>query len=59
MEPLWPVGMKIYINGPDHISKMTAMPIDGKNIINILQNKKSHDLEILNGTSETSLASSF
>ena len=57
MEPPWPVGMKIYINDPNHITKMTDMPIYGKNIITILQNKKPHDLEILNGASETSVTS--
>ena len=39
VEPLWEVRMKIYINGPGHMTKVAAMPIYGKNI------KKSSSLE--------------
>ena len=38
--------MKVYINGPGHMTKMTAMPIYGKNLKkSSLQNQKSYDLE--------------
>ena len=32
MEPPWDGGMKIYSNGPGHMTKMAAMPIYGKNL---------------------------
>ena len=32
VEPPWEGGMKIYINGPGHMTKMAAMPIYGKNL---------------------------
>ena len=28
----WEGGMRVYINGPGHITKMAAMPIYGKNL---------------------------
>ena len=28
----WEEGMKVYINGPGHMTKMAAMPIYGKNL---------------------------
>ena len=31
VEPRWEGGMKVYINGPGHMTKMAAMPIYGKN----------------------------
>ena len=34
--------MKVYINGPGHMTKMATSPIYGKNL---LQNQKSYDLE--------------
>ena len=37
--------MKVYINGPGHMTKMAVMPIYGKNLNNLLQNQKSYDLE--------------
>ena len=32
MEPPWDGGMKVYSNGPGHMTKMAAMPIYGKNL---------------------------
>ena len=32
VEPPWEGGTKVYINGPGHITKMSAMPIYGKNL---------------------------
>ena len=32
MEPPWEGGRKVYINGPGHMTNMTAMPIYGKNL---------------------------
>ena len=37
--------MKVYINGPGHMTKMAATPIYGKNLKNLLQNQMSYDLE--------------
>ena len=34
VEPQWEGGMKVYINGPGHMTKMAAMPIYGKNLLN-------------------------
>ena len=31
-KPPWEGGMKGYINGPGHMTKMAAMPIYGKNL---------------------------
>ena len=31
VEPPWEGGTKVYINGPDHMTKMAATPIYGKN----------------------------
>ena len=39
MESPWDEGTKVCSNGPDHMTKMAAMPIYGKNI------KKSYSLE--------------
>ena len=32
VEPHWEKGTKVYINGPDHMTKMAAMHIYGKNL---------------------------
>ena len=32
VEPPWEEGTKVCINGPGHMTKMTAMPIYGKNL---------------------------
>ena len=32
VESPWQGGTKVYINGPGHMTKMTAMPIYGKNL---------------------------
>ena len=32
VEPPWEGGLKVYINGPGHMTKMAAMPIYGKNL---------------------------
>ena len=46
VEPPWEGGTKVYINGPGLMTKMTARPIYGKNLKNLLlQNQKSNDLE--------------
>ena len=37
------VGTKVYINGPDHMTKMAAIAINRKNIF--LQNNKVYDFE--------------
>ena len=37
------VETKVYINGPDHMTKMAAMAINRKNIF--LQNNKVYDFE--------------
>ena len=39
MEPTWDEGMKIYSNGPGHMTNMAAMPIYGKTL------KKTFSLE--------------
>ena len=47
-------GMKVYINGPGHMTKMTAMPIYGTNHKNLfLQNRKSYDLKTWRAASGT------
>ena len=38
------VGTKVYINGPDHMTKMAAMAINRKKIF--LQNHKVYDLKL-------------
>ena len=43
VEPPWQAGKKVYINGPGHMTKMTAMPIYIKNLL--LQIHKSYYLE--------------
>ena len=47
MEHPWEGGMKVYINGPGHMTKMAAMAINGKkNFKNLLlQNQKANDFE--------------
>ena len=46
MKSLWDGGTKVYSNGPGHMTKMTAMPIHGKNLKkHLLQNRKADDLE--------------
>ena len=46
MEPPLEGGTKVYINGPGHMTKMSAMPMYGKNLKNLLlQNQMSYDLE--------------
>ena len=46
MELLWDGGTKVSSNGPGHITKMAAMSIYGKNLINLLlRNPKADDLE--------------
>ena len=32
VEPRWEGGMKVYINGPGHMTKMATMPIYDKNL---------------------------
>ena len=52
MEPAWDGGTKVYANGPGHMTRMTAMPIYGKNLKNLfLRNQKADDLEIRSATS--------
>ena len=35
VEPRWEGGMKVYINGPGHMTKMAAMPIYGEKPLKI------------------------
>ena len=39
VEPPWEGGTKVYINSPGHMTKMAAMPIYGKNLKKLLQNR--------------------
>ena len=41
MEPPWEGGTKVCINGPGHMTKMAAVPIYGKNLKNLLQNRRA------------------
>ena len=42
----WDRGTKGCSNGPGHMTKMAAMPINGKNLKNLLlRNQKAYDLE--------------
>ena len=38
-------GTKVYINGPGHMTTIATMAICGEKLKNILQNRKSYDLE--------------
>ena len=53
VEPPWEGGNKVCINGPGHMTKITAMPMvkPFKNLL--LQNQKSYDLETWHVESET------
>ena len=54
MEFPWDRGMKVYLNGPGHITKMAAMPIYDKTLKNLLlKNQKSFDLETSHAVSIT------
>ena len=45
VEP-WDERTKVYSSGPGHMAKMTAMPIYGKTLNNLLlQNQKADELE--------------
>ena len=45
MEPQWDGGTKVCSRGLDHMTKMAATPIYGKNPSkNLLQNKRANDL---------------
>ena len=41
VEPPWEGGTKVCKNGPGHMTKMAAMPIYGKNLKNLLQNRRA------------------
>ena len=47
MEHPWEAegGMKVYINGQGHMTKMAAMAINSKKLKNLLQNQKAYDFE--------------
>ena len=46
MELPWDGGMKVYLNGPGHMTKMAVMPIYSKNLKNLLlRNQKAYDFE--------------
>ena len=46
MEHPWEGGMKVYINGQGHMTKMAAMAIIAKTFKNLLrQNQKAYDFE--------------
>ena len=40
VKPPWDGGMKIYLNGPGHMTNMAAMPICGKTLIKSSQEPK-------------------
>ena len=45
-EPPWDGRTRVCSNGPDHMTKVAAMPIYGKNLKNLLlRNQKADDLE--------------
>ena len=45
MEPSWDGGMKVYSNGPGHMTNMATIPIYGKNLKKVLLlNQKTDDL---------------
>ena len=53
-QPPWEGGMKVYINGPGHLTKMAAMPIYCQSLKNLLlENRKSYDLETWHVASRT------
>ena len=45
VEPPWEGGTKVYINGPDHMTKMATMPIYGKNLKKNSPEPDASDLE--------------
>ena len=45
MEPPLEMGTKVYMNGPGHMIKMAATPINVKKPFKNLENQKSNDLE--------------
>ena len=48
--------MKVYINGHGHLTKMTAMALNSKNLLkNLLQNKKAYDFETKERSSTKSM----
>ena len=49
MEPLWDKGTEVYLKGPGHMTKMSAIPIYGKNASKslFLQNQWANCLESL------------
>ena len=56
------MGKKVYINGPGHKTKMAATPIyiyGKKNFKNLLQNRKSYDLETWHAASGTQVLQSL
>ena len=60
VEPFWEVGASIYKYGLCHMTKMTAIPVYGKNFKNLyLCNLKSYDLETWHGTLETQALQSY
>ena len=46
VEPPWEGGTKVYINGPDHMTKMAATPIYGKNPSKIFFSRTSGQIFI-------------
>ena len=60
VESPWERGTKVYINGPNHMTKMAAMPIYGKNLKNLLlQNQIFYDLETWHVASGTEVLRSL
>ena len=53
VEPPWEGGTKVYINSPGHMTKMAAMPIYGKNLNLLLQNRRVNFHETWYVASET------
>ena len=60
VEPPWEGGTKVYISGPGHMTKMAAMPINGKKPLKIFfSNQKSYDLETCSVTLGTQAVQSL
>ena len=61
VNPPWGGGIKIYPNGPGHMTNMAIMPVYVKNLKNLLlRNRKADDLEYWYAASGTQvLPSSF
>ena len=60
MKPPWDRRIKVCLNGPEHMTKMAAMPIYGKSFKNLLLwNQKADDLETWYAASGTQILPSL